>query len=287
MQITDTILQKLNLYIKTYELVRSKAGISVFRLETAGEKLILKIFENLEERREIENYQLLRELGIVTLPVKVYLEEAILLPDVNESDKYRLGEEADLNDVQVAKAIAKWYRQLHDKGKGYLDNHSVSMYDELDMITPENMRRVAEETDSRENTLWKMIESRYDAMKKKIVSLPRTLTYNDFYWDNLIVAKDGTEAFMFDYNLLGKGIAYGDVRNVTSSMSEAAAKAFCEAYDTSGLENEKLADDILAHLVTLCVACERKSFPAWAEESKKLLLSGELQQNFMKWIGKQ
>ena len=89
---------------------------------------------------------------------------------------------------------------------------------------------------------------------------------------------------MFDYNLLGKGTAYGDVRNVTSSMSKIAAEAFCEVYDTSEVESEKIADDILSHLVTLCIACEREKFPIWAEKSKELLLSGELQQRFMKWM---
>ena len=29
---------------------------------------------------------------------------------------------------------------------------------------------------------------------------------------------------MFDYNLLGKGIAYGDVRNVTCALSHEAAE---------------------------------------------------------------
>ena len=37
-----------------------------------------------------------------------------------------------------------------------------------------------------------------------------TLTYNDFYYTNLAVLKDGTSAIMFDYNLLGKGYAYAD-----------------------------------------------------------------------------
>ena len=62
-----------------------------------------------------------------------------------------------------------------------------------------------------------------------------------------------------------------------------AAEAFCEVYDTSEVESEKIADDILSHLVTLCIACEREKFPIWAEKSKELLLSGELQQRFMKW----
>ena len=49
------------------------------------------------------------------------------------------------------------------------------MYDELDKITLENIRRIAAVTYSIDNELWRMIESQFDAVKKKIADLPRTL----------------------------------------------------------------------------------------------------------------
>lgn len=54
------------------------------------------------------------------------------------------------------------------------------------------------------NALWQAIAERYGAIRSRIDALPRTLTYNDFYWTNLIVSIDRERAFMFDYNLLGK-----------------------------------------------------------------------------------
>lgn len=284
MQIVDSIFQKLGLHVETAELIRSKAGVSVYRLEASGKKLVLKMFLNPEDRREISNYRLLGELGIPTLPVLGYAEEALLLPDVSTSEKYRLGVEEDLQDVQVAEAIAKWYRRLHDTGRQYLTRNSVSLYDETDVITVENMVRAAEVTDTIDNPLWNVVKDNFDDMKKKIVKLPRTLTYNDFYWDNLIVSKDKTEAFMFDYNLMGMGMAYGDVRNVISSMGEEAAKAFCDAYGVDGLDEEKLADDFLAHMVTLCIASQREVFPAWAGESLEMLKNGKLLKSYRRWM---
>ena len=121
MDMLHKVFQQLEIHPSSCELIRSKAGVSVFCLEAEGEKLILKVFENPEDRREISNYHLLGELGIPTLPVMGYTEEAILLPDVNASEKHRLGVEADLQNVQVAKAIAKWYRMLHDKGRKFLE----------------------------------------------------------------------------------------------------------------------------------------------------------------------
>ncbi len=284
MQIVDSIFQKLDLHVETAELIRSKAGVLVYRLEASGKKLILKMFENPEDRREIANYRLLSELGIPTLPVLGYTEEAILLPDVNASEKYRLGMEEDLQDMQVAKVLAKWYRSLHDTGRQYLTRNSVSLYDETDVITVENMVRAAEVTDTIDNPLWNVVKDNFDDMKKKIAKLPRTLTYNDFYWDNLIVSKDKTEAFMFDYNLMGMGMAYGDVRNVISSMGKEAAKAFCDAYGVDGLDEEKLADDFLAHMVTLCAGSQREVFPAWAGESLEKLKSGKLLKDYEQWM---
>ena len=284
MQIVDSIFQKLDLHVETAELIRSKAGVSVYRLEASGKKLVLKMFLNPEDRREISNYRLLGELGIPTLPVLGYTEEAILLLDVNASEKYRLGMEEDLQDVQVAEAIAKWYRRLHDTGRQYLTRNSVSLYDETDVITVENMVRAAEMTDTIDNPLWNVVKDNFDDMKKKIAKLPRTLTYNDFYWDNLIVSKDKTEAFMFDYNLMGVGMAYGDVRNVISAMGKEAAKAFCDAYGVDGLDEEKLADDFLAHMVTLCAGSQREVFPAWAGESLEKLKSGKLLKDYEQWM---
>ena len=284
MQIVDSIFQKLDLHVETAELIRSKAGVSVYRLEASGKRLILKLFADPEDRREITNYRLLGELGIPTLPVLGYTEEAILLLDVNASEKYRLGMEEDLQDVQVAEAIAKWYRRLHDTGRQYLTRNSVSLYDETDVITVENMVRAAEMTDTIDNPLWNVVKDNFDDMKKKIAKLPRTLTYNDFYWDNLIVSKDKTEAFMFDYNLMGVGMAYGDVRNVISAMGKEAAKAFCDAYGVDGLDEEKLADDFLAHMVTLCAGSQREVFPAWAGESLEKLKSGKLLKDYEQWM---
>lgn len=284
MDMLHKVFQQLELMPSTCELIRSKAGVSVFRLEASGEKLILKMFENPEDRREIENYRLLGDLRIPTLPMRRYTEEALLLPDVTASEEYRLGTETDLQDVQVAEAIAKWYRRLHDTGRQYLTRNSVSLYDETDVITVENMVRAAEVTDTIDNPLWNVVKDNFDDMKKKIAKLPRTLTYNDFYWDNLIVSKDKTEAFMFDYNLMGMGMAYGDVRNVISSMGKEAAKAFCDAYGVDGLDEEKLADDFLAHMVTLCAGSQREVFPAWAGESLEKLKSGKLLKDYEQWM---
>ena len=80
----------------------------------------------------------------------------------------------------------------------------------------------------------------------------------------MVVAKDKSSALMFDYNLLGKVYAYTDVRNVLSSLSEEAGKAFLNEYGTFD-PIEKALDDVVSVVVTLYLACQRDEFPWWAQ----------------------
>ena len=265
-------------------LIRSKAGISLYRVEAEGKKLILKVFENQENAREIDNYLMLSELDIPTLPLLGYTQNAILLPDAEAGGEYRLGKESDLNNTKVAGAIARWYTMLHKKGRAYLSGSESPMYDESDVLTADNMRLIAEKTGTAENMLWHTITGNYDRIRSRIDALPRTLTYNDFYWTNLLVSKTGESAFMFDYNLLGKGIAYGDIRNVTGSLSPEAAAAFIQEYGDDIDEEQKKADAFIAPLVTLANACRYETFPTWAAASLEELKNGELLKHLREWL---
>ncbi|MCI8801108.1 GNAT family N-acetyltransferase [Acetatifactor muris] len=265
-------------------LIRSKAGISLYRVESEGRKWILKVFENQEDAREIDNYLMLSKLEIPTLPLLGYTKNAILLPDVEASDEYRLGNEDDLSDPKVARAIAGWYRMLHKKGRAYLSDRKIPMYDESDLFTADNMKEIAEKTSTVENVLWQIIRENYGTISSRIDALPRTLTYNDFYWTNLIVSQNCESAFMFDYNLLGKGIAYGDIRNVTSSLSREAAEAFLQEYSDDIAEGEKKADVFIAPLVTLSAACKSDTFPSWAKASLAELKNGDILRHLKEWL---
>ena len=265
-------------------LIRAKAGISLYRVKSEGKSFVLKVFEKQEDAREIENYRILSSLGIPTLPLLGVTQNAILLPDVEASSEYRIGMENDLSDPQIAKAIAKWYRELHTKGRSFLADNRIPMYDESDLITLTNLDIVAEKTDTKDRDLWKVIREHFNMIRSRIDALPRTLTYNDFYWTNLIVSKDHKKAFMFDYNLLGKGIAYGDIRNVTSSLSHEAADAFLEEYWNDIAEEQKKADAFMAPLVTLFLACEQEDFPFWANTSLMELINGDILRHLKEWL---
>lgn len=266
-------------------LLRAKDGIYLYRVESEGKKFILKVFEKQEYTREIDNYLTLSELGIQTLPLLGHTKNAMLLPDAEYDDEYRLGKESDLSNPKVAKAIAKWYRMLHQKGSVYLSGRETPMYDESDMLTADNMKLVAEKTGTVNNALWQVIANNYSAIRNQIDALPRTLTYNDFYWTNMIVSKNCESAFMFDYNLMGKGIAYGDIRNVTSSLTSEAAEAFIEEYGDDIADGQIEADAFIAPLVTLVGACRYETFPSWADASLEELKNGDVLKHLKEWLG--
>lgn len=271
----EKIALALGLVISESHLLQEKAGISVFRVMIDDKSYVLKYFEDNENRREIANYQLLRQLGVPTIEVIQEWPQALLLEDINESPKYRLGEKEDLADVRVAERIAAWYRQLHQAGTGYLQGNSVGLYEEIVVVTPLNIEQTRIKTKTDANPYWSYLAEHLPELLAYYQSLPKTLNYNDFYFTNLVVAQDYSEALMFDYNLLGKGPAYNDLRNVTSSLTDSAKEAFLKSYGTFDQQEQRL-DDCLAPLVTLIFASQQAALPNWANESLELLQSGEL-----------
>ena len=138
------------------------------------------------------------------------------------------------------------------------------MYDEADFFTLENIACIKEKTGTQDAPAWVLLEQNYASINDLLHKTRRTITYNDFYYTNMVVAKDNSSALMFDYNLLGKGYAYSDIRNVLSSLSEEAGKAFLEEYGEFD-PAEKALDDVVSVIVTLYLACQREEFPWWAQ----------------------
>lgn len=256
-------LKQLNIPCSTIDLIQNKDGVIVARVQSDEKSYIIKYFQNEDFKREIKNYQLLNALNIPTVNVIGVTDSAILMEDISQSDTFRLGIKEDLNDVVIALKIAEWYKLLHTGSKDFVLEHSTELYDETDFITKENIEFIKEKTGTQNLPVWKLIDDNFDIIVSKINSIPRVLTYNDFYYTNLIVAKDKTSAFMFDYNMLGKGYVYSDIRNVCSSLGEEAKKAFVESYGDFD-KSETIVDDVASVLVTLYHACQRKKFPSWA-----------------------
>ncbi len=265
MHIVRDELNKLGIVCETISILQDKDGITVARIVSGEKSYVVKCFEKNKHKREIENYRLLASLDIPTIRVIASTDSVLLLEDIDRSSTYRLGIKEDMSDPEVACRIAVWYKQLHSRGYGYVYWLGESMYDEADFFTLENIACIKEKTETRDAPAWVLLEQNYAAIDALLRRVKRTLTYNDFYYTNMAVAKDKSSALMYDYNLLGKGYAYTDVRNVLSSLSEEAGKAFLDEYGAFD-RVEKALDDVVSVVVTLYLACQRDEFPWWAKE---------------------
>ena len=264
MSIIRDELNKLGIVCDSFSILQDKDGVTVARIVSGEKSYVVKCFQKDEHKREMDNYRLLASLAIPTIRVIASTDSALLLEDMDCSLTHRLGIEEDMSDLVVARRIAVWYKQLHSQGYGYVCQHGESMYDEADFFTLENIVSIKEKTGTQDAPARLLLEQNYSAINDLLRKTRRTITYNDFYYTNMVVAKDKSSALMFDYNLLGKGYAYTDVRNVLSSLSEEAGKAFLDEYGEFD-PIEKALDDVVSVVVTLHLACQRDEFPWWAQ----------------------
>ena len=264
MSIIHDELNKLGIVCDSFSILQDKDGVTVARIVSDEKSYVVKCFQKDEHKREMKNYRLLASLGIPTIQVIAFTDSALLLEDIDCSSTHRLGIEEDMSDLVVARRIAVWYKQLHSQGYGYVCQHGESMYDEADFFTLENIVSIKEKIGTQDAPAWLLLEQNYSAINVLLRKARRTITYNDFYYTNMVVAKDKSSALMFDYNLLGKGYAYTDVRNVLSSLSEEAGKVYLDEYGKFD-PAEKALDDVVSVVVTLYLACQRDEFPWWAQ----------------------
>lgn len=256
--------------------IQAKDGVFVYRVTDLDASYILKYFAKEADRREILNYEILRSLGIPTLKIISSTNSALLMEDISQSETLRLGRPEDMHHPALAQQLAAWYKTLHREGKAYVKAYGENLYDEADVITPENMEYVAKKTGTGNRPVWALLHRNFNAVVSVIASIERTLTYNDFYYTNMIVARDHSAAFMFDYNLLGKGYAYADIRNVTYQLGSTAKEAFLSAYGQTD-SKEITVDAVASVLTTLYFACLRPVFPRWAEAELQHLEDGTLE----------
>lgn len=265
--------------------IREKFGIDVFRITRKNESYVGKFFsdEQLHGRQEINYYTMLRAIGVPTLEVKASTNCLLLLEDITTSAVYRLGIESDVNDVSIARLIGDWFKLLHTRGKTYEGLTKLNLLDNVvDELSHSKVVTAIEKSGTAENPFWNMLINNMDKIKRAYLGLCNTITYNDFWWDNLAVAKDLSSIIMFDYNCVYRKYAYADIRHIPSVLSKDAGVAFLEAYGKYD-EAEKIFEDLYFPLSGLISAFNMDAFPTWANKFLDLFHSGELMQRMNKF----
>ena len=257
----NNILKQLNEFYPNSNIgdineIRYKDGIFVGSVEIGNQKLVVKYFENPQHAVEIDNYKLLKKLGVPTPKIFYSSQNLLVMENLNFSPNYHLATAEDLKKLGTITALAKWYKTLHTQGKKV---DITNFYSELDFITKENLENLKAILQNSEN-LDLMLDN-YEQIKTKINTLPLTITYNDFAEENMIAGKNF--AMMYDHNKMGKGLAYFDIQNVCFMLDEDMKKAFKEEYGEIP-EIEKIAYEFLIPFITLIMASKMPKFPGWA-----------------------
>ena len=257
----DKIKQEIRTLFKNATIgeiaeIRNKAGVFVGRIVINNKNFIIKHFENSNDAVEINYYKLLKSLEIPTPKIFNNTENLMVMEDIDENENYHLATTEDLKDENTMRALARWYKNLHKKG----EKIDVSeFYSELDFINKKDLEGLRPILQDCENLDF-MLEN-LDKINNKINSLALTLTYNDFAEENMIA---GNPTMMFDFNKMGRGLAYFDIQNVCFMLEENVKKAFIEEYGEVR-EEEKIAYDVLVPFITLVMANKMPTFPNWAK----------------------
>lgn len=263
-----------------------KHGHGLYRIEHNGRSYVLKYFPA-GEAHESCCYALLERYSVPTLPVHGRTERALLLEDLAASATWRAAEEADVTRPETGVAVAAWYRALHAAGRAILAGPQGApefLKRESDVLDAATILDTGSRLGCADNPVWALAAGCIEALQEAARSLPETLNYNDFHWSNLALSRERQapyRAIVYDYHLLGIGLAYSDCRNVVGSLGEYAAAAFWGAYGPFD-EREALLDAPLSTLYNLYCAARRPHFPAWAYGCLHRVLSGELAEDLQR-----
>ena len=271
--------------IRLVDILSERHGHAIWRVVTPERSYVLKWLPEANARVEVESYLLLQKLGVPTLPLYGSTAQALLLEDVTQSDAWRLATEADLARPEVGQAVARWYRVFHNTGATLLSKGDCPGFlaRETDELDPDGILATGRVLGLSNCHVWALAAEHIELLKAAVNKLSVTLNYNDFYWTNLALSRQEDsqlKAIIFDYHLLGVGMRFSDCRNVTSSLSGDAVRAFWDAYGNVDLREEKF-DRPLATLYSLNVASHISEFPRWAEGSRARVINGDLERDLI------
>lgn len=268
--------------VTTTTLIHERHGNRLYRVQCGGGSFVLKWFRHPHRETEVRSYALLEGLGVPTLPVHGRTDNALLLEDLANSPGWRLAERRDVERPETGAALADWYRAFHAAGRRLFAAESVPAFlrREVDALEPETVSTLGEKLGLADLPVWTFAAEHIETLKQAMAALPQTLNYNDFFWGNLALSRGAgpLRAIVYDFHLLGVGLAYSDCRNVVGSLGEGARQAFWEVYGPVD-DRERILDEPTATLYGLFAAAQLPAMPAWVRPCLDQAVSGDLERS--------
>ena len=255
------------------EIKRSDRSV-VLKFSTATEPLILKYYLSDSSRREIEWYRVLIDLEVKTLtPIAIGPSE-VVFPDLSASTTYRMGVQNDWSNPMVSARIGAWLRDFHRKGYAYMRTGGIEGFNEHEFITMENVRRLVQKYDYAETTGAQLFDY-LPSILTYYEQQPKTFVYRDFFFGNFIVSRDLQDAFVYDFDVSGTGIAGTDLAHVETYFLGEALQAFKDAYGSID-EIELGIGRLFLDLFKLIYALDEDPVPPWTQRHLIRHESGEI-----------
>lgn len=244
--------------LRSVEVIRERPDRGVYRVVTDRGQFVLKVLAGAAQR-EAAAYRALPAVNLPMPRATVVTTGSLLLEDLaGPASQWRLASADDMHDISAIRAIAAWYRHLHDRAPEAVAN-LPSLIRESAVITREALSKVTTAYSLRHG--WEQRWEDLDAVRRAFDDLPATVLYRDFHWSN--VALGPTSAMMFDYHEIGAGPRESDIRNVVTALPPASASAFLDRYGDLD-ERARVLDAPVATVAALITALDRPSPPQWA-----------------------
>ena len=152
-------------------LIHKKGGTCLYRVQCDRRSVVIKWFADAPGSSEIRSYMLLEKLGVPMLPVHGEGDNAIVLEDLAVSPTWRLATEADCDCAVMGRAVAAWYRVLHEAGREWLVRVGVPptfLRREEDGLDPEAIHAIGEKLGLSHLQVWRLCANHIEAIKQAI-----------------------------------------------------------------------------------------------------------------------
>ena len=268
------------------ELIHEGHGSRLYRLTAEGRSVVVKWFADADDAIEVRAYELLARLGVPTLPVHGRSDSALALEDLATSCVWRLATGDDCESADVGRAVGEWYRKLHQAGYEMMADGGAPDWlgYECEALNPESILAIGDKLGLADLGVWRLCADHIEPIKQATRSEPATLNYTDFHWTNLALTREPPlQAVVFDYHMLGIGMAYSDLRNALGSLPGPPGEAFRQAYGPlADPERQTILDEPVATLYALHEALKRPRLPRWAKGLIEIATDGRLETHFRK-----
>ena len=256
------------------EQIKRSASTVVFRFRTEAEPLVIKCYLSDDSRQELQWYRILIDIGVKTLAPVAMGESEIVFQDMSQSKTYRLGVQSDWANPTVGALLGAWLRDFHRKGYLYLRRNSIKGFNDFNYINITNVDRLTKRYGESDLTS-KMLIEHFPKVLQIFARQFKTFVFRDFYFENFVVHRQLNDAFAYDFDRSGTGIAGMDLAYAETYFLGDALTAFMEAYGCIG-EIEIFLGKLFLDLFKLIYALDYQSTPTWAMRHVKRYENGDI-----------